>query len=146
LLSSLEHLGTQLPKKKSKKRPVLALQVLTEMVNHIIVFSREQLDEISLAKALDIASDLYPRARLLLAQDNQLSTQTVSNLYNSWSGDFTGRQETFQQIAHGMTNVLCTCLSFFIDRFRSPLTADQWKETCDNFLADLTRAINHIRF
>jgi len=150
LLSRLEHSRVRLDSRRSQRRPALALQILAEMVNHVMAFSEEWLDvearANSLAKALAWAADVYPQVRLLHVQNNRLSAQTMSNLYSSWTSDSVERRETFHQIARGMVDVLETYFSLLADRFRSPSVADRWREPCRIFLADLTPVLKKIPF
>lgn len=150
LLSRLEHSRVRLDSRRSQRRPALALQILAEMVNHVVAFSEEWLDvearANSLAKALAWAADVHPQVRLLHVQNNRLSAQTMSNLYSSWTSDSVERRETFHQIARGMVDVLETYFSLLADRFRSPSIADRWREPCRIFLADLTPVLKKIPF
>jgi len=149
-LSRLEQARAELDDENGHRRPILALQNLTEMVNHAIAFSEERLDaeasDISLAEAMDRTGDTYPRARLLQICDNRLSAQAVSNLYNGWIGDSVGRQETFRQVALGLVNVLESYIELFIDRFRSSSAADLWRETCNTFLSGLIQVVERTQF
>jgi hypothetical protein len=150
LLSKLEQMQVRLANEKAKKQSALALQMVTEMVNQVVVFSETWLDREtnadSLAKALAKAGDVCPAARLLQVQHNRLSVEIVSKLYSSWSGDMADRQQMFHEIAQSMLDVLETYFSLFTARFRSSSVADQWRETCGIFLADLTQMIDKIHF
>jgi len=153
LLSRLQHACARLTEGVGGRRSTVTLQVLTDMVNMVMAFTEEQQGRaatiISLAEALDRASDAYPRTRLLQAQAdgrNRLSDRTVVNLYHSWSNDPDGRRETFGQIAQGMIDVLDTCLSRSRDRFRSPSVAEKWREACTAFLIELRGAVSETRF
>ena len=150
LLSRFEHARAELDGENGHRRPVLALQNLTEMVNHALVFSEERLDAdasaASLAQVMDRTSDKYPRMRLLQTRDSRLSAQTVSNLYKSWTGDAAGRQETLRQAALGLVAVVESYLELFTDRFRSSAMADLWRETCSTFVSELTQVVEHTHF
>ncbi len=150
LLSRLERLLAQLTDKKNHKQPTLALSILAEMVNQVAAFSEERravrTKSISLAQALAEASVAYPQVRLLPAQNNRLSAQTIARLYSSWAGDPAGRRETFRQAARGLCDVLETYFAHLTARFRSPALADQWRETCGIFLNDLTPGVDKIQF
>jgi hypothetical protein len=149
LLSQLEHLRAQVADRKARGRPPLALQALTEMLNQAASFSEglnAKANANSLARALTLASELHPAARLLRTQDNRLSLQTVSKLYSSWADDPTGRREVFYQIGQAMLDVLESYFMLFTGSFRAPSLANQWRETCRVFLTDLTQVVETIRF
>jgi hypothetical protein len=150
LLSKLEHLRAQLANKKSRKRPTLALQILTEMVNDILAFSEECMDAKagtdSLTRALAEAGDMYPAAQLAWIQPNQLSDRTVSKLYSDWPGNAASRRQAFHQTGESMVYILEAYFSLFTARFRSSSAADRWRETFSIFVADLTRVVDKIKF
>lgn len=150
LLSKLEHSRAQLAKKRSRKRATLALQILTEMVNHVLAFSEKWLDAEtqadSLAKALAEAHDIYPAAQLSWIRHAPLSDQTVLELYHTWAGNAASRLQAFHQTAQSLVYILETHFSIFATCFRSSSIADRWRETFSIFVPDLTQVVDTIQF
>jgi hypothetical protein len=150
LLSRFEHARAQMDAENGHRRPVLALQNLAEMVNRALALSEERLDTdvgaVSLAQVMDRISDRYPRMRLLQTRGSRLSAQMVSNLYNSWTGDSAGRQETLRQAALGLVAVVESYLELFTGHFRSSAMTDVWRETCGTFIAELTQVVERTQF
>ena len=150
LLSKLEQLQTKLAHKKSLKRPTLALQILTEIINEVVAYSETlpsaAVSSDSLTKALAKASDRYATIELLRIQGNRLSTEIVSQLYGSWTGDPGERRNVFAEISQGMLDILETYFAYFTTCFRSSSIAGQWHETCQVFLAELRQEVKKIQF
>lgn len=150
LLSKIEQLQTKLTHVKTQKRPTVALQALTEIINEIVAYSETLPSEVispdSLSKALANASDRYTTTELLRVQGNRLSTKIVVQLYGSWTGDATGRRSVFTEIGQGMLDVLETYFAHFTTCFRSSTVADQWHETFQIFLAELRQEVKKIQF
>jgi hypothetical protein len=151
LISQLEFQRSQLTGlPQDSRRAQASLLVLAEMVNNLVVLGEKRLrasgQAASLAQALAQAAETHPRLRLLQAERNRLSAQTIGNLYTSWRSDLSGRQETFQQIAHGMVEVMELFFSNLSERFQARASGEQWQEMCAIFLADLAQAVESIKY
>jgi len=133
-----------------KRRAQLALELLSKMINDVVLFSEEHLEAGAntdkLARALVRAGDMFPRARLLQAESNRLSASTIITLYENWTADAAGRQHTFHDVSRGMVDVLETYFSMFITCFHAPQTAEQCREACNVFIIDLSAAVDEIIF
>ena len=160
LISQLEHWRSQLAESRRQRRSVLALQTLTEMVNHAVAFSEENLDadteatsvtkvsvtEVSVTEVLDKISRTYPQLRLLHVENSRLSAEAISAVHDTWSNDPAGRREAFRQLAQGMAAILEAYLSLFLARFRSRFVAERWREICSTFLSELGQAVEKTLF
>lgn len=149
LLSTLEHLRARLADKKSREQASLALQTMTEMVNHAVCFSEEhpngELKSGSLKEALLEAADEFPSTQLLKVRQNRLTDNSVM-LHKTWTGDPVVRQQTFHQITESLLAILETYFVYFTTSFRSASVRDQWSETCIKFLADLAWVVGETQF
>lgn len=137
-------------RKARKRQALLALELLPKMINDIVVFSEEHLEAGAntekLSRALVRAGDMFPRARLLQAENNRLSAGTIITLYENWTADAAGRQHTFHDVCRGMADVLETYFAMFIACFHSPHTAEQCRDACNVFITDLNSTIDEIIF
>jgi hypothetical protein len=145
-----QKLIAEFSRRAKKRKALLALELLPKMINEIVAFSEEHLEAGAntgkLSRALVRAGDMFPRARLLQAEENRLSASTIISLYSSWTADAAGRQHTFHDVCHGMLDVLETYFSMFVACFHSPQTADQCREACNVFITDLSSAVDEIIF
>ena len=150
LIAQLEHWRSQLAESRKQRRPVLALQTLTEMVNHAAAFSEKHPDadteatsvtEVSVTEVLDKASRTYPQLRLLHVENSRLSAEAIYAMHSTWNNDPAERRETFCQLAQGMEAMLEAYLSLFLVRFRSRSVADRWGEICSTLLSELGQAV-----
>jgi hypothetical protein len=150
LLSQLEHWRSQLADRKRQKRSILALQTLTEMVNHAVAFSEQNLDAdadtTSVTEVLDKTSRLYPQLRLLHIEGSRLSAEAISDMHSAWSNDPAKRREAFLQLAQGMAAMLESYFALFLARFRSLSAADRWREICSTFLSELGQVVERTMF
>lgn len=150
LLTRIEQMLARLGDEKNQKRPALALQILTDIVNEVVTVSEIWLDAEKYADSLDRAlaktGNIYPAAQLLQVRQNKLSGEVTLKLYNSWPGDKQGRRQMFEQIYLSMLDVLETFFSLLTACFHSPSTAGQNWELCNIFLADLTQTTGKIQF
>ena len=150
LISQLEHYRSQLAEPRRQKRSVLALQTLTEMVNHAVAFSEENLDAdaeaTSVTEVLEKTSRTYPQLRLLHVENSRLSAEAISAVHSTWNNDPAGRRETFCQLAQGMAAILEAYLSLFLARFRSRFVADRWREICSTFLSEIGQVVESFLF
>ncbi len=149
-VSRVEKILPGFGRRAKKRRALLALELLPKMVNDIVVFSEEHLEAgvnaEKLARALVRAGDMFPRARLLQAENNRLSASTIITLYDNWTADAAGRQHTFHDVSRGMVDVLETYFSMFIACFHAPHTAEQCREACNVFITDLSATVDEIIF
>lgn len=148
VLSKLEQLMVRL--EKAYKQPILAIQLLSEIVNRVVEFSEtvhgDDTETIHIAKALTRERDKYPMLQLLHTLENRVSVQTAMNLFNGWAGDQRDRKEIFSKICQGMISILesyCSLLSTF---FRSSRMCDEWRGAYGVFLFDLKQVMNKIQF
>ena len=149
LLSRFEQFQTPLADIKYGKQSETALQVLTEVANEVIAFTEnlpEITDSAALSKVLADVAKNYSTLRLLHARDNRLSTEVISNLYTTWTGDVLERRHTFGEISQGMLAIIDKYFKYIVAQFQSNIIANQWQETCQIFLTELKQAINKIRF
>lgn len=148
VLSKLEQLMVQL--EKAYKQPILAIQLLSEIINQVVEFSetlqRADAEAVHLVKALAKGRDTYPMLQLLHTQKNRLSVQTAANLFNGWAGDLRDRQDLFIQICRGMVSIVESYFSLFATYIRSSRLRGHWEETYNVFLCDLNRVMNKIQF
>jgi hypothetical protein len=132
------------------KQPILAIQLLSEIINQVVEFSetlqRADTEAVHLVKALARGRDTYPMLQLLHTQKNRLSVQTAANLFNGWAGDLRDRQDLFIQICRGMFSILESYLSLFATYVRSSRLRGHWGEAYNVFLGDLNRVMNKIQF
>lgn len=137
-------------RRAKKRKALLALELLPKMINDVVLFSEEHLEAgvntDKLARALVRAGDMFPRARLLQAENNRLSAATIITLYDNWTADASGRQHTFHDVSRGMVDVLETYFSMFIACFHAPHTAEQCREACNVFITDLSSTVDEIIF
>jgi len=149
-VSRMERIMAGFSRRAKKRRALLALELLPKMINDVAFFSEEHLEvganTDKLARALVRAGDMFPRARLLQAENNRLSAATIITLYDNWTADAAGRQHTFHDVSRGMVDVLETYFSMFITCFHAPHTAEQCREACNVFITDLNTAIDEIIF
>ncbi|GEM_PF-937977 len=148
VLSKLEQLMVQI--ENAYKQPILAIQLLSEIINQVVEFSetlqRADTEAVHLVKALARGRDTYPMLQLLHTQKNRLSVQTAANLFNGWAGDLRDRQDLFIQICRGMFSILESYLSLFATYVRSSRLRGHWGEAYNVFLGDLNRVMNKIQF
>lgn len=150
VFSQLEQLKTRLASKKSQKQPEQALRILVEIINQVSALTEilpsKSHDVNSLTQILVQSSEKYPTLRLLRVHNNQLSAKIVSQIYSGWVGSKAERVQTFNEIVHGILDVLARSCHQFVSHFRSASVVDQWQETSDIFLAELTELSSSIRF
>jgi hypothetical protein len=150
LLSQLEQAMARLSLGKLKKRPQLALDHLCEMVNQLVAFAEERTGAhegaVALEAILHRAGRKLTLARLLSARGNRLSVETPANLYRTWSRDPADRRKTFREIGRAMALLVQSYFDLLARQFRSPATADAWRESYGVFLRDLALAIDRIPF
>ncbi len=94
-----------------------------------------------MTEILDKASMTYPQLRLLYVENSRLSAEAISAVHSTWNSDPSERQETFCQLAQGMTAILEAYLSLFLARFRSRFMADRWGEICNTLLSELGQVV-----
>ncbi|MBM4310080.1 MAG: DUF4388 domain-containing protein [Deltaproteobacteria bacterium] len=149
-VSRFEKIMAGLGRRAKKRRALLALELLPKMINDVVFFSEEHLaagvNTDKLARALVRAGDMFPRARLLQAENNRLSAATIITLYDNWTADAAGRQHTFHDVSRGMVDVLETYFSMFIACFHAQHTAEQCREACNVFITDLSATVDEIIF
>ena len=150
LISSLEQMLDQLSHKKSLKNPTLALRSLTEMTNEVVTFSAVWLDTNvyanSLSRAVTKASDIYSSIQMLQVQDNEVLIDVILKLYRSWAKDQVGRRKMFNEIGLGIRDILETYFALLLACFHSSSMSQTSQEVIDIFLADLTQAMDKIKF
>lgn len=150
LLSQVEQVMTRIGERKVRRRPVLALEALCDIVNQLIAFAEEHSGagdrQLALDPTLSKAGRKHSMARLLTTHMNRLSVQTVVNLYRTWSEDPAERRKMFREICHGMIFISEWYLEVLARQFHAAETADRWRESYSVFIRDLGLAIDRIRF
>ena len=150
LLSHLEQLQAKLADPKIQKRPVQALQILSEVVNEVVAYCETHpphaASQAPLSEALVSLSDKYTVVQLLRVHQNRLSTDIVTQLYEGWAEEMTKRQEIFTEISRSLLDVLDTYFTHLTVFFHASALADQWQEMCQVFLAELKRVVEKIQF
>ncbi len=150
LLSKLEQLQAKLAQEKTQKRPVQALRVFTEIINEVAAFGEANPPHTSkhapLMEVLSSVSEKYAATQLLRVENNRLSTNIVTQLYQRWTDDVAKRRETFMEISQGLLDVLETYFTHLMVFFNAPILATQWQETCQLFLSELKASTQKIKF
>ena len=149
LLSELSLLVDEITEIKDKL-PVHSLKILSEAVNRVAEFCEKSLhvslEEGFLPDALLNASGSFAHLKLLHVDHNRISAQTAINLYGGWTGDANGKNQAFQQISLGMVRVLESYFSFIEGIFSTPYLAQEWKETFEIYIQELTESVKSITF
>lgn len=147
LLSELALLMEELSEVKDKE-PVESLRILSDTVNKVAGFAEQSLGgalpERFLPDALLDASGSFSHLKLLHADHNRLSAQTAINLYGGWTGDANGKNQAFQQISLGMVHVLESYLSYVAEFFSTPYLAQEWKETLEIYINELSESVKSV--
>ncbi len=151
LLSRLEQ-GMSRLAEKGRKRPLVALEMLADMINQAVAFTEsaggrgDEASSAALAPVLQSAVGKHPMARVLTAQANRLSTANAASFYRLWATDEAERSRSFQEIARAMGLVFETFLDLSGRRLRSATAAGEWRESYGVFLRDLALTIDRIPF
>lgn len=149
LISQLEFSRAKLAERKARRRPFIALQILTEMVNMFVVFTEEELkktDGRSLEKTITLTADNYPAVRLLQIRNNRLQPAAVVSLYRGWSAGKADRRAMFTEMASGLVEMIESYFIYITSSFHSTDMADQWRDTCLLFLEELTTTLQKVKF
>lgn len=148
LLSQMEFARAKIASKKMRKRPSAALQNLAEMVNILAPFLEGNApgNSHSLEKIIALSADSYPAIRLLRVHNNRLQPGVIVTLYQNWSASRADRNKMFTEMARGIVDIIESCFAYITSSFHSPATADQWRDTCLLFLAELTTVLQKVRF
>lgn len=148
--SQAEQVLHQIQLKKNMKRPVFAIQALSDMLNDAVSFSethlRHSTQAMSLSKALAEALADYPQTRILYASKNRVSVKTVINMYRNWGDDPADRLHFMRQVARGMIFTLELYLTRINSQFHQDSKRSEWRKPQDVFLIDLRRIIDQIPF
>lgn len=149
LLSELALLVDELKEIKDKQ-PVQALQILTDTVNKAAEFSEKSLndglEEGFMTGALNDASGSFSHLKLLHVDHNRISAQTAINLYGGWTGARNDKNQAFQQISLGMVRVLESYLNLITGTFDTPYLVQEWKDTSDIYINELTESVKSVTF
>lgn len=144
LLANVEQTLARLDEKKLQRQPSLFVQALSEMVNQVAAFAvnlrEDEAKGTSLERLVNEAGDVYPSVRLLLVQQNRLSTKMVENLENGRTG-MNIHRPSLRQVCQGLTLVLQSYFSVFEQCYRTPALREQWGETYNVFIVELKRAL-----
>lgn len=149
LLSGFEYVQSRLSGKKSKKNAELAMQLLVGMVNDVITLAEKSLEpgpENTLDGVLKAAGEHYPAMQFLQNDSNRLSVEAVegcvvlNELRNTG-----GKGALYQQVLMGLLKVLSIYFNKLIASYNSSYVADQWRETGDFFVRDLSEMIQQIK-
>lgn len=149
LVSALEQLLTRLSERACQQDPLVALEVLTDMVEYAASFA-EHLARCgfatpSLERVLRKAGARDPSQSFLQSRDNRLGDQ-LTVLYAQWPGRPEQRASTFRGIAENLIEAVEFYLAAFTLQFRSSSLADQWGDISATLVADSLRAIEGICF
>jgi len=147
LLSQLEYARSQLGR-RNQKRPSFILQTISDIVNQLAAFSEKDLPSgtLSLTAALMMAGDNYPATRLAQQQGERLTSDVIINLYNNWSAGRDNRRRMFGELCQGLIEVQQSYFAQIISSFHSLTLAEQWRETCQAFLEDLSKDLANVTF
>jgi len=147
LISQLEFSRAKLAERKTRKRPFIALQILTEMVNVLVTFTENELNGTgrALEKTISLTADNYPAVRLLQIRNNRLQSTVVVTLYRNWSAGKADRRDMFTEMARGIVEIMESYFVYITSSFHSAETADQWRDTCLLFLEELTNALQKVK-
>ncbi len=149
LVSKFEYMRAKLSTEGPSNRPLSALEILIDMVNHSQSFCRENTlagGSDFLTKAVTKLGNLSPATRLVRLNDSHQLSDNLIQRYRNWTGNPSSRQETFSQVAIILVSLLEAYFSFFIQKFQAASLVDQWTETSQVFIADLRHAIEELDF
>ncbi len=149
-LSTEERLLDRLKSKKVTKKPLLALSILEELINNVVLFSEQvpkaDLSSCSLLGAITQVSDTYPQIRLAHVQNNRLSLTTATNLYRSWANDPADRNHIFHQLCRGLIAAMESYFVLLASHLPLPESSEEWRELYTVFVLDLTKAVEAVKF
>ncbi len=148
LLSQLEFSRAKVDEWKIRKRPFIVLELLAKMVNILVTFTEDTLkqQERSLEQTIIITADHHPSIRLLQVRNNHLQPSVIITLYRNWSAGKKDRRDMFTEIAQGIMEIMESYFIYITSSFHSAETADQWRDTCLQFLEELTTALQKVKF
>jgi hypothetical protein len=146
LLSKLEHVASRLAEKNVRRRPVAALQILTEMVNELAEFSegvlgKSKSSEVS-RKVLNEAEADCPSLRGFQPQNNRLPNDMAATLYNDASSG--ARSQVFAALCESMISIMDAYFALFTSSLQSETVIARLSEVCRHFLTDLLRMIEGV--
>jgi len=148
--SNAEQILDQLQQKKNLKKPMLAIQLIADMLNNAVGFcethTKQASDAISLPKALAAALDDYPQTRILYVTNNRISVKTVQNMYRNWGDDPADRLFFMRQVARGIIFTLELFLKRATGQFFSENKRKEWRSAQEVFLLDIRRVSDQISF
>lgn len=149
LISDIDQYIIEL-KKKENNNPVLAVKLISEIVNHVIEFSEDKVElernsELLLG-VLQEATESYFQMQIIVVHHNRLSVHTAIELFNRWVGFRHERGELFQHICRGLILMLEYYFSFFTDSFDSPEFLKSWDDMTASLLEDLENIVETIKF
>jgi hypothetical protein len=149
MLSTLEQAAARLEDKKTRKRPLAAVESLAEMANYVIEVGEKTAHaspmDMSLIQTLRRVSERFHQMRLVRARNNVCRSQVV-NLYQSWGDDPSDRAYMFHQIARGLVAVMESYFSVLARCLRSDEAREQWAETSSVFLTEAGRIADRVPF
>ncbi len=149
LLSEFDQMMVKIMDKK-RKDPLVALQLVGDMVNRSVLFSENVLKldpkQGYLKKILEKVGHKYSHIQLLHNQGNQISLQTAVNVYKAWTGDTAERAVVFKQISLALLYILQTYFKFFAKSFKSKETQVEWKDTYDMFTSQLSDTVEGLQY
>ncbi len=148
LLSQLEFSRAQIAEWKTRRRPFIVLEVLAKMVNSLAAFTETSLKNKgrALEQTITLTADHYPSVRLLQVRNNRLQPAVIVTLYRNWSAGKTDRRDMFTGIVQGIVEIMESYFIYITSSFHSAETADQWRDTCLQFLEELTTALQKVKF
>lgn len=148
-VSQLEKLRTDLTSRKVQKRPLLALDVLVEMVNASTDFVRLKIRKsgrtVSLKRILEETNATFPAGRFLaVTEKNQLSAMMIHQLYRNWNGRPEERRAMFVEVVGCLLRMLKSLFRYLLSFFRSAEVAQPWQEMLQLFLQDLAQIMERV--
>ncbi len=150
VLARLEQIRAKLAERKTLKQPIVAIQLVADIVNEAATFAQtlpgEGADPKYLANALQRAGETHPSTKLLRIENTHLSANIAGQLYANWSGNSREREQAFKEMGDGLAAVVESYFAYFVSCFRSSAVAGQWRDTCEIFLAELRNDIQNVKF
>ena len=139
-LSKLENQKTALIYWGKRQRPQGVLQQLDGMVNLTAELGEHAFDSHAtfLHKAWQMAQDLYPVAVAVRLKENRLE-RSLATFYVKGNG-------TGEQFGRTALDILESYVYRFLPLFHTSAMVEQWRDTCQTYLAEVGTALTEIAF
>jgi CheY-like chemotaxis protein len=146
LLSTLEQSLTRLAAWKSRDRPQLVLEMLTDDVNKLLDLYPDWFPDAStdsfLRESLGTVAKSYPMVRLVQTRKGCLDVSTLKGLHSNWSGGQQERETIYSEVVEGLLHLLELLLTSTVtEAIKSPAAVRRCREVYDVFLDDLEREV-----